>query len=381
VKKMNTSSAAILRLSAVIDRDLKKFMRNPIVIGMSFLMPIIYLVIMGNSFQGKLQSLPIVVINQDSGRYARDLFDNLRAVESGPSTFTIFQAEDEQAAVADVRKGKYKAALIIPSDFSKRVDLKARPEVGLFLDNTDSISSATITGAVNGAVAAIRPGYIAIREAADEIHIRNSNLYRYVDYFQSLVPGVVVMAIFLGTLTTGVFNVVMDRFQGIEESYLLTPLTKANIVGGLILSGLAITTAVSISVLGVGMAITGIPLPTDTGALASLLVIILLTTLCLQSLMFALLGRADHPRLVGLLSGFMNVILFFPSGAVYPTASLPGWLKNFAMVNPEAYAVDALKALLFKSAGLVTVLTDICFLAGFTAVMMTVAIMLFKRTL
>jgi ABC-2 type transport system permease protein len=234
---------------------------------------------------------------------------------------------------------------------------------------------------VDGAVAAVRPGYVAIREAADEIHVRDANLYRYVDYFQSLVPGVVVMAIFLGTLTTGVFNVVMDRFLGTEESYLLTPLTKANIVGGLILSGLAITTAVSILVLGVGIVMTGIPLPTNTGSLASLLVVIILTTLCLQSLMFVLLGRANHPRLVGVLSGFMNVILFFPSGAVYPTASLPGWLKSFAMVNPEAYAVDALKALLFKSAGLTTVLADIGFLTVFTTVMMAAAIMLFKRTL
>lgn len=378
---MNDFSGTIRRLSAVIDRDLKKFMRNPIVIAMSFLMPIIYLVIMGNSFQGKLQSLPIVIINQDNGEHARNLVNNLRAVESGPATLAIFYAEDEKAAVAGVRNGKYKAALIIPSDFSKRIDLKTRPEVGLFLDNTDGISSETIRAVVNGAIAAVRSGYVAIRETAGEMHVRDTNLYRNVDYFQSLVPGVVVMAIFLGTLTTGVFNVVMDRFLGIEESYLLTPLTKADIVGGLILSGLAITTTVSISVLAVGIVMTGLPLPKGIGTLASLLVIIVLTTLSLQSLMFVLLGRADHPRIVGVLSGFMNVILFFPSGAVYPTASLPGWLKIFAKVNPEAYAVDALKALLFKSAALTTVLEDIAFLAVFVVVMMTAAIILFKRTL
>lgn len=378
---MNDFSETIRRLSAVIDRDLKKFMRNPIVIAMSFLMPIIYLVIMGNSFQGKLQSLPIAIINQDYGEHARNLVNNLRAVESGPATLTIFYAADEQAAVAGVRDGKYKAALIIPSDFSKRIDLKTRPEVGLFLDNTDGISSETIRSVVNGAIAAVGSGYVAIRETAGETHVRDTNLYRNVDYFQSLVPGVVVMAIFLGTLTTGVFNVVMDRFLGIEESYLLTPLTKADIVGGLIFSGLAITTSVSISVLAVGIVMTGLPFPKGIGTLASLLVVIVLTTLSLQSLMFVLLGRADHPRIVGVLSGFMNVILFFPSGAVYPTASLPGWLKVFAKVNPEAYAVDALKALLFKSAGLATVLEDIAFLAAFMVVMMTAAIILFKRTL
>ena len=378
---MNGFSEMSRRLSAVIDRDRKKFMRNPIVIGMSFLLPIIYLVIMGNSFQGKLQALPVVIINHDSGQQARNLMDNLRAVESGPATLAIFYAEDEQAVVADVSNGRYKAALIIPSDFSKRIDLKTIPEVGLVLDNTDGISAEMIRVVVNGAIAAVRSGYVAIRETPDEIHLRDINLYRNVDYFQSLVPGVVVMAIFLGTLTTGVFNVVMDRFLGIEESYLLTPLTKADIVGGLILSGLAITTAVSILVLAVGVAMTGITLPDGIGPLASLLVVIVLTTLCLQSLMFVLLGRADHPRIVGVLSGFMNVILFFPSGAVYPTASLPGWLQVFAKVNPEAYAVDALKSLMFKSASLTTVLPDIIFLAVFMAVMMTAAIMLFKRTL
>jgi ABC-2 type transport system permease protein len=368
-------------LHAVIDRDLKKFMRNPIVIAMSFLMPIIYLVIMGNSFQGKLQSLPILVVNQDPGPYARKLIDNLHAIEAGPRTLTLFYGKDEQAGITAVREGRYKAALVIPPDFSKKINRRARAEVGLFLDNTDGISSQTIRNAANGALGEIRSEYVTIRERVEGINLRDINLYRNVDYYQSLVPGVVVMAIFLGTLTTGVFNVVMDRFLGIEESYLLTPLTKAEIVGGLILSGLIITTAVSISVLVTGMILTGIIPPMGIAPVASLLVVMVLTTLCLQSLMFTLLGRADHPRLVGVLSGFLNVILFFPSGAVYPTTSLPEWLKIFAKVNPEAYAVDALKALLFKSAGLEAVLADIVFLTVFTGVMMTAAIMLFKRTL
>ncbi len=37
------------------------------VLAMSIFMPIIYLVILGNSFQGKLQGLPLVVVNQDPG--------------------------------------------------------------------------------------------------------------------------------------------------------------------------------------------------------------------------------------------------------------------------------------------------------------------------
>jgi ABC-2 type transport system permease protein len=259
--------------------------------------------------------------------------------------------------------------------------LKGRPEVGLFLDNTDGISSETIRNLITAALKSLDSDYVPVRENVSQVQLRDINLYPKVDYYQSLVPGVVIMAIFLGTLTTGAFNLVMDRFLGIDESYLLTPLSKSHIVAGLIISGLSITTAIAVLIFTASLLITGISLSTAFQQCASVFLIITLTTLCLLSLMFVILGRVGHPRIVGILSGFLNVMLFFPSGAIYPIASFPPWLKTFAKVNPEAYAVDALKSVLFKNAGVSVIAGDIGFLLAFTAIMMTIAISTFKRTL
>jgi ABC-2 type transport system permease protein len=370
----------MIRLLAVIERDLKKFKRNPVVIAMSMVMPIVYLIILGNSFQGKLKSLPVALVNQDTGPHARRVVENLRAVEAGPATFTLLPMQDRTEALDGIRKGVYKAAVIIPSDFSRKVVTKGGPEIGLFLDNTDGISSENIRNLVSAAVKSMKTEYVAIRETYEDAQLREIDLYAKVDYYQSLVPGVVIMAIFLGTLTSGAFNLVMDRFLGIDESYLLTPLSKTHIVGGLVISGLSITTVIAAFIFTVSMLITGIPFSRGIGQCFSILIIIVLTTLCLLSLMFVILGRVSHPRIVGILSGFLNVILFFPSGAVYPIASFPGWLRTFAMVNPEAYAVDALKSVLFKNAGFSEISGDLLFLAVFTAVMMTLAILSFRRT-
>ncbi|MEJ2697167.1 MAG: ABC transporter permease [Candidatus Sulfobium sp.] len=371
----------MIRLLAVIERDLKKFRRNPVVLAMSILMPIIYLVILGNSFQGKLTGLPVAVVSQDSGPFAKRLVENLRAIEAGPATFTLLKMTDSKAAVEGVRKGRYKAALIIPPEFSRRMTLEGRPEVGLFLDNTDGISAGTIRNLVSAAMTSLHSPYVPIRDKADVAHLRDVDLYPKVDYYQSLVPGVVIMAIFLGTLTTGAFNLVMDRFLGIDESYLLTPLSKSHIVAGLIISGLSITTVIASAIFTVSLLITGISLGQAVQQCASIFLVIVLTTLCLLSLMFVILGRIGHPRIVGILSGFLNVILFFPSGAVYPVASFPSWLKTFAKVNPEAYAVEALKSILFKNAPIVNISGDLAFLAVFTTVMMFTAIISFRRTL
>ncbi len=371
----------MMRLLAVVDRDLKKFRRNPVVLSMSIFMPIIYLLFLGNSFQGKLLDLPLAVVNKDSGPYSDDLIDNLRAVEAGPKTLAIYRIKDQNDAINDIKKGKYKAGLIIPSNFSESIIVKRRPELGLFLDNTDSISASAIRAVVQGALARLNTEYLPIRERTDEIFLRDIDLYRKVDYYQSLVPGVVIMAIFLGTLTTGAYNIVMDRYLGVDESYLLTPLSKSDIVTGLIISGLFITTAIAVFVLIMSIVITGIPFLKEIQQFVYIVIVIVLTTLGLLSLMFVILGRMSHPRVVGILSGFLNVILFFPSGAVYPIASFPQWLRTFSLINPEAYAVDALKDILFKHAGLESIAGDIAFLLAFTGIMMTISIITFKRTL
>jgi ABC-2 type transport system permease protein len=368
------------KLLAVIERDLRKFRRNPVVMGMSVLLPIVYLLILGNSFQGKLYGLPVAVINKDGGQLSRRIIENLNALDAGPSTLSVVYLKDEKEAIEGVKDGIYKAALIIPPDFTKKSVFKKSPEVGLFLDNTDTVSSETVRNSIEGAIKAIGTDYIPIRDVGEKTYLRDVNLYGKVDYYQSLVPGVLIMAIFLGTMTTGAFNLVMDRFLGIEESYLLTPLSRAHIVAGLIISGLLITTTLSGFVLAVSMLITGIPLLAGVGRCVSIFVIVVLTTLGLLSMMSVIMGRISHPRIVGILSGFLNVMLFFPSGAVYPIESFPGWLKGFAKVNPETYAVRAMKAILFKGAGISAVSWEIAYLGLFTALMMALAIVTFKRT-
>jgi len=81
------------------------------------------------------------------------------------------------------------------------------------------------------------------------------------------------------------------------------------------------------------------------------------------------------------LGGFLNVIFFFPSGAIYPVESFPAWLKAFANVNPETYSVHALRAILFKGAGLWAVKEDFLFLAVFAVITITIATLTFKRGL
>jgi len=371
-----------LKFLAIMRRDLKKLTRNPITLVSVILMPIVYLVIIGNSFQGQLRHLPIVVVEQDHGLYARRIVEQLLALQAGPKTVDVTFESDPGYAIDEVRDGRFKGAVVIPPDFSHAVAEGRVAQIGLFTDNVDAISSGAIEGVLDQAAATVKVTFVTARESKlNQISLRPSWLFPYVDYDRSLIPGVIVMAIFMGSLMSGVFNWVMDKFLGVTECYLVTPLSRWDIAGGVLASGVSVTSVAGVMVLFLGLLITRGRIQGGLPALLTLIGIIVVSATGLLAMTFALLGRAGHPRLVGTFSGFLNVILFFPSGAIYPVESFPPWLRTFAHFNPETHSVSAIKQILFKGADFAAVSGDIMFLLVFMLAMLILASVSFKRTL
>jgi ABC-2 type transport system permease protein len=371
-----------MKIWAVMRRDLLKLVRNPLTLITIVLMPIAYLVVIGNSFQGQLRNLPLAVVNQDAGVYGRRLVERLQAIQAGPKTIAITYLEDPARAVEDTRNGLFKGAVVVPPDFSRDVIAGHEADVGVFLDNIDVVSARALEATLDAATASIHVEFVSARRPQLRVVLlRPVDLYRTVDYDASLIPGVIVMAMFMGSLTSGVFNWVMDKFLGVTEGYLVTPLARWEIAGGMLASGVAVTTAAAIVVLVLGLVLTGTTLTGGIPALLTIIGVMLLAATGLFAMNFLILGRATHPRLVGVFAGFLNVMLFFPSGAIYPVESFPRWLRIFARYNPETHAVNALKQVLFKGANFTAVAGDVAFLAVFTSIALVLASGTFKRTL
>ena len=367
---------------AIMRRDLIKLSKTPALIITSIVMPVLFLLIFGNSLQGQLKYLPVVIVSQDNGSYGLRVMEQMQALAAGPKTLTVTYMSDPDAAVQAVRNGRFKAALVIPPGFSREITEGRIGELGLFTDNVDSVSTAALEGVIGQATAAIRSGYVTAREPKlNEIVLRPSNLFVTVDYDRSLIPGVIVMALFMGSMTSGVFNWIMDRFSGVTEAYLVTPLSVWNIAGGILASSVLATTCEAIVVLIIGLLITGGGIAGGLKNLGVLCGVIALTGTGLLAMMFAIYSRASNPRLIGGPAGFLNVILFFPSGAIYPVESLPHWLRAFTRWNPETHAVSALKSIMFKGANFAAISSDVMFLLVFTAVMLVLAGATLKRSL
>ena len=213
------------------------------------------------------------------------------------------------------------------------------------------------------------------------LQVERVDVYGHKDFMQYLVPGVIALALFFVAMLAGGIILVDDRAKGIHEGYFVTPLSSLDVVLGLTLSALTLSMIIGSAVLVAAITIARVQL---IGGLSTLLLsetCILLLALGLVLFMFTLMARVSNPLTPRALFGILNVITFFPSGALYPTESYPAWLNAISRAFPMRYAVHALRGLLLKGVGFPSVAQDFLVMGAFAGTMLILASTLFKRTL
>jgi len=369
------------RMWAIVERELRRFRRSPTLIMMSLVMPIAQLVVLGYAFGGQVKNLKVAMVDEDGGVPAVRLRELSGAVAAGANTFETLQYGDLGQALTDLRDGRVNGVVAIPPGFSRRTLAKDEPRISLIEDNTDTFVSSSLGATVAGLVDAYNQPTVAPRRIASQTSLDVVEVYPFVPYIQYLLPGSIVMSIFMMVMIGGGIIFVDDKARGLHEGYLVTPISRLELIMGFNLSG-AIKAVISGAVLmTIGSLIAGVPDPFDPLRLLRLLLVIVVTAFALVSMMFLLMVRVSDPLVPRATFGLLNTFLYFPSGAVYPQQAFPGWMRAIAKVDPFTYAVHALKDLLLKNTGMGAILPDLLYLVGFSIVTMTTATLLFRRTL
>jgi ABC-2 type transport system permease protein len=374
---------SLSRMLAVAERDLRRFRRNSTLLIPMVLMPIVYLVILGKSMGGDLHDLPVAVVVQDRGAAAFEVANRLVTLAQSRELFRLTGESDPATAVNGLRAGAYKGVVIVPPGFSDHYARGEPAPLGVVLDNTDNTSANVIESEIRRALAGAAAGLPvpSAQPIFPGIEVQRVDIYGHKDFMQYLVPGVIALALFFVAMLAGGIILVDDRAKGIHEGYFVTPLSALDLVLGLTLSALTLAMIIGSLVLVAAVTIARLPL---IGGLSTLLLTetcILLLSLGLILFMFTLMARVSNPLTPRALFGILNVLTFFPSGALYPTESYPPWLSAISRIFPMRYAVHALRNLLLKGVGFASVAPDLLVMGAFAGVMLVLAGTLFKRTL
>ncbi len=368
------------RFLAIVEREMRKFFRSPVLMIMSMMLPLVQLVILGNAFGGKVRGARVAVVDYDHGPQSVKVREAFDSIAVNIATFTTVNYSDENLAREDVRTGKVDAAVVIPAQYSRRVYAQDAPRIGLVVDNSDQFMSASLTAEMQSLIDALNQPVIPQR-VVKTIALETVELYPYVEYMKYLLAGSIALAMYISVMIGGGMLYIDDKARGVHEGYLVTPITKLELVMGLNVAGAikAVLSGISLTVIGSLMAGLGVIFHPD--ALLNLFLLILGTSLAFNGMMFLMMVRVDDPLVPRAMFGVLNTLLFFPSGAIYPIAAFPKWLRAIALVDPFSYAIHGFKSILLKDGGFVSIERDLLFLFVFGIGTLLIATPLFKRTL
>jgi ABC-2 type transport system permease protein len=167
-----------------------------------------------------------------------------------------------------------------------------------------------------------------------------------LNYQQFIFPGIVGQTLLFTSMFMGI-SVIWDREFGFLKEILVAPVSRISVFIGKMLGG-STDALIQGSFVFVYSFVVGVNVGPAGFILA--LPIMLLVTFGMVSIGLILASFMESLESYGVIQTFVNLPLFFLSGALFPLSYFPDWLKWVSIIDPLTYGVDALRTMVLTSA-------------------------------
>ena len=164
-----------------------------------------------------------------------------------------------------------------------------------------------------------------------------------VDYVNYLVPAIFLEAVLMGGANTSL-ALAQDLQMGMIERFRSLPMARSAVLIGRTFADACRNVLALMFVIALGI-LVGFRFHNSLGACLAGIALIILFGYAF-SWFYATIGLAvKDPQTAQTFSLLPMFILFFPSSALVPIPTMPGWLQPFAAHQPVTVTIDALRAL------------------------------------
>src|SRR5256885_5891513 len=112
-----------------------------------------------------------------------------------------------------------------------------QPRVALIADNTDNFVSSALAATMSQMVGSLGAPAVNVQRIAAQPSLEVVEVYPYVPYVQYLLPGSIVMSIFMMVMIGGGIIFIHDKARGLHGGHLVTPIKKFELIAGFNISG------------------------------------------------------------------------------------------------------------------------------------------------
>lgn len=355
------------RTLAISEKETFHILRDLRALAVSFLLPVMLLVLFGYGVSFDLDRAPLTLVDLDQSPASRKIAQDLTA----NGEFIIAETLTNAALVASsFRNSKTLGAIIIPNQFGEKITRGENPQLQFLVDGSSGTIAGTLLGSMadftqyeSSEIAKIKSPSAQTSALKTEITMQYNPALRSAIFF---VPGLVayILAIVAVLLTS--LTVAKEWERGNMEQLFATPVNLFEVVIGKLLPYLAIGCLQALLVLAIGTGVFNVPI-VGNPALLAISVLLFMFGMLGQGLFISVITRN---QMLAILAASISAILpaLLLSGFLYPITNMPLVLQGLSLVFPARYMIAILRGVLLKGSTFVDLWPQFLGLASFSIV-------------
>jgi ABC-2 type transport system permease protein len=353
-------------LKFLLQKELKQIFRDPGIIRVLFIMPIIQLLILPLAADYEIKNVNLGVVDHDHSEYSRKLINKI--VSSGYFRLRDYSPTFNQGLKA-IQSDKTDLILEIPAHFER----------DLVKDNKSTLFVAV--DAINGVKAGLGGAYIQeiIQDYNQNVRtewIQNPRLnpqpqveITYSDWYNPnmnykvfMVPGILVMLVTMIGSTFAFNNIVREKEMGTIEQINVSPIKKSQFILGKLIPFWLL----AISVLTIGLIIARVVYGiVPIGSYFTIYIFASIYLVAILGLGLLLSTYAQTQQQSMLVSFFITMIFNLMSGLYTPIESMPAWAQVITKFNPVTYFIEVMRMVMLKGSSISDIRVQIFAIIGF----------------
>ena len=374
----------IRRLTSIMRKEAIHIVRDRRTLALSFVMPIVMLLLLGYAANTDVRNISLVVVDQDRSPASRALLDAFRAADYFRVDFMV----DSEAQIEGlIGQGAAKAGLIVPPGYGEQLVAGRSAQVGFVLDGSDPIvaqnalASAKLIGQAKATEIAIER--LAARGQGSQF-VSPIDVSTQVWYNPDLVsayymvPALIGIILLFQSLILTSTAIVRERERGTIEQLIVTPIRAGELVVGKIAPYVIIAFVNIIEVLIVGALLFRVPMNGSVLLLLALAALFMITTLGIGLLISTIARTQQEAMITAIFYLLPNIFL---AGFFFPIAAMPPILQLISYFFPLRYFLIIVRGIVLKGVGIEALWPEVIGLTIFGLVVVTAASRRFRKSL
>ncbi|MBQ8294391.1 MAG: ABC transporter permease [Alphaproteobacteria bacterium] len=366
------------RAGAILSKEFKHIMRDPFTLILALMLPLLIVLILGNSIEFNIKSIRMAYMDHDQTGASRALVDTF-----GSSyyfrPFVVVRPDD---GFRDIASGDARAMMIIPPNFERDVLGGGASNVQILLDGTES---STISAISNYLTTINQAAYYKILDVPSNSMAQNPTyMVRYLfnpelNSRWFAVPGLAAVIIALVAIMLTTLTICREWERGSMEMLLSTPATRLEIIVGKVVPYAIISFLGFVLVFLIARFVFGVPFVGSVWQIILGTLLFILGYLAIGLFISVSTKKQEVAIQYACITGLLPTVIL--SGFVFPIEYMARGYRVVSSVFPARFYMDLTRDQFLKGSNFI----DIWWLYGILALQAVIVLIFciarFKRTL